>query len=95
MSQVSLFLEGLPGHPLPGDLPHSLRRGRRAGLVLHRHEAPHSPGRPRPALLLPVALDAVEAAVRPVALTAVPHHAPAGRVGEGGGLRDLLAPGGK
>ena len=84
MSQVSLFLERLPGHPLPGDLPHSLGGGRRAGLVPHRHEAPHSPGRPRPALLLPVVLDAVEAAVRPVALTAVPDHAPADGVGEGG-----------
>ena len=93
VGEISLLLQRLPGHGLSGDLPDRLWRGGGARLVPDGDEAPHHPG--PPALLLPVVLDAVEAAVRAVALTAVPHHTPAGRVGEGGGLTDLLPPGGQ
>ena len=93
MSEIPLLLERLSCHRLTRDLPHCLRRGGRPGLVLHRHQAPHHPA-PGPALLLPFVLVAVEAAVRAVALTAVPDHAPADGVREGGGL-GLLSPGGQ
>ena len=82
VGEIPLLLQRLPGYGLPGDLPDSLWGGGGARLVPDCGEAPQSS--PRPPLLLPVVLDAVEAAVRPVALAAVPHHAPADGVGEGG-----------
>ena len=78
VGKISFLLEGLPSDGLAGHLPHSLRRGGGLGLVPGLSVSCLAPAVSR-CLLLPALLSvAVKPAVRPVTLTAVPHHAPGG-----------------